>query len=121
MKILYQPEGSKTCGHHCVAMIAEVPVFEVVKVIGHTNGTRTKEIAAALRHFGFNPAERLKRFHHQKQLPVICMLKIIYRKNSHWVVYNNGFVYCPGLGVYRYHKQAFLNQKGRATSFLKIN
>jgi hypothetical protein len=40
---LQQPHDSKTCGHHCIAMLCGVPVEEVIELVGHTRLTLTRD------------------------------------------------------------------------------
>lgn len=124
MKHLKQPKNSKTCGHHCVAMVAGVPAKKVISIIGHERATRTKELAAAIGELELFCANRAKRF---KQfvdvLPRICILKIHFKKvkHTHWVVFNNGIIYDPGHEcTYAFCKEHFDIMGQRATSFIDI-
>lgn len=122
MKILFQPEKSSTCGQHCVAMISGVSPEESISVFRSVGATNTKQLHKVLNHFGFESPEKLEKIKSSTVLPDLCILKITYdwRKNTgHWVVYKNGFVYCPSLGVYSYSDHEYV-ELGRPTSFLKI-
>jgi hypothetical protein len=118
MKILLQPAGSKTCGHHCVAMISKRSVEDVTKIIGHSKGTYTIELHRAFAFFSIYTDKRLTRVKGEN-IPDTCILKIKWKKGGHWVVHHRGNVYDPAYGIYpframnRYHS-------GRATSYLKI-
>jgi len=121
MKHIYQPEGSKSCGQHCVAMIAGISVEESIAAFGHDKGTRRKAVIEVLKKLGLNPGKKAYRFILQKQLPELCMLIIKWdKKGSHWVVYNNGKIYCPLYGVFDYSKQNIADKGGEALMYLKI-
>lgn len=96
IKHIKQPENSNTCGHYCVAMITGKPLEDVIKVIGHTKGTYTREIVAALQHFGLKPlSTRLKRF--TSTVPATCIVKMKFLNTwrSHWILVVDGWIYDP--------------------------
>lgn len=117
-----QPNGSKTCGQHVVAMLADVPVSETIKVYGHSHATSTKEHRAALKHFGFETAPRFKRYRYKKDLPKLCIIRMkhLIGKGSHVAIYHNGFIYCSELGVWKYNKEYFEAIRCRPVSYLEV-
>lgn len=122
MEILLQPTKSRTCGQHCVAMVAGISVLESIELFGHKNGTTPKMVSEVFKKLGYKQAKRkLFNFAYEKQLPKVCLLCIHWDKSGgHWVVYNNGDIYCPGKGIYKYNLKNIHNQKGRASHFLFI-
>ncbi len=103
---LKQPEGSKLCGHTCVAMIGNTPIDFIVELIGHRRGTTAKDIAKVLRHLGFQCPDR-------RVLGVptsgVALVTVRYKPGhvpntkgakwwSHWVLYFHGSYYCPSSG-----------------------
>lgn len=121
MRHYFQPEGSSTCGQHCVAMVADITPEESIKLFGSIGGTRTKQLHEVFKKLNIKTEEKLSRIKKDTELPNLCILKIVYSKtHSHWVVYNNGIVYCPGRGIYDYYEHEYL-ELGKVTSYLEIN
>ncbi len=134
MKIehLRQPAGSRLCGQTCVAMVAGVSIDKAVEVIGHTHGTRTREISAGLNKLGFLCDSKLKVLSKTKplleQLPDLAIVnsrwKAEHRKTpgGHWVVWHDGRVYDPEFNfVDKVPKQEWLTNKDwRLTSFAAV-
>lgn len=123
MELKLQPEGSKTCGQHCIAMIAGISVKEAIEVVGVStkSGTSAKHMSSALTKLGYKPRKGLNWFIYKKELPKVCLLVIKWNtKGSHWVVYNDGKVYCPVHGIFDYSYQNIANLKGVAGWYLKI-
>jgi len=120
--IQLQPRDSKTCGQHCVAMIAGVEVSHSINVFGHYRGTRSREQIAELKHYGLDTAPKYRVYKYKYQLPRLCILRAKHKigSGSHVVVYANGLIYCPAYGVYRYsdYKQTFYHM--RLTSYLEV-
>lgn len=120
--IQFQPKGSKTCGQHVVAMLADVPVIESIKAYGHSHATRTKEHRAALKHFGIDSAPRFTRYKYKKDLPKLCIIRMkhLIGSGSHVAIYHNGFVYCSEFGVGKYNKEYFEWVRSRPVSYLEV-
>jgi hypothetical protein len=100
---LFQPENSKLCGQTCIAMISNTTIEEAIVVVGHKKGTTTKELARAIRHYGYVCPERLMPIRN-KELPYFCLCKIV-RKNKktggwHWILLKDGLFYDPSRGVF---------------------
>jgi hypothetical protein len=120
MKLVPQKPGSFNCGQCCVAMVAGIERKASCKVFGTKGVTTTKSVRRALEKLGYQVNERLKSFRSESALPATCMLRLTYPKEvqhyGHWVVYHQGFIYCPSLGVYSY---AALGRGGeKCTSYL---
>lgn len=94
MKLIQQPRPSRTCGHHCLAMILDVPVQDVIEQIGHTHGTRPPELMKVLNSHGY--FAKLEPYKDRRYLNRICILGIRWEKGGHWRVYNDGVIYDPG-------------------------
>jgi hypothetical protein len=102
-------------------MLAGVNLEESVKVFGHTKGTTTRALAKALWFLGLESCFRLIPFKKESTLPRLCILKQVWpgERNWHWVVYNNGLIYCPTNGIYEYADgQAYTG--GKFTSYLSL-
>lgn len=120
MKHYFQPEGSSTCGQHCVAMVAGITPEESINIFKSKGGTRTIQLHEAFKALGFETKEKLTRIKNDTKLPDLCIIKIVYSKtHSHWVVYKNGIVYCSGRGIYDYYEHEYL-ELGKPTSYLEI-
>jgi hypothetical protein len=124
INLVVQPKDSSICGHCCVAMITGKPLEDVIKVIGHQRGTRTKEIHKALAAFGIKTKPKLTRFTNHSGLPSLGIVKITYdwrKNNGHWMVIKDFVCYCPGGTISHWTEYLEKSPKGRLTSFLTIN
>lgn len=97
---LKQPKRSKTCGQHCIAMLAGVPVADVVSRFGDgaTSQAKLLEIAAA---FGVRQGARLWVFNRDDELPRNGFLKMrkARRKYFHWACVIDGVLHDPSQEV----------------------
>src|SRR5579863_643692 len=121
--IQLQPHGSKTCGQHCVAMVAGVPVAESIEVFGHKHSTETKDQVAALKYLGLETAPKYRRYKLKNDLPKLCIIRMkhLAGSGSHVAVYHNGFVYCPTYGVFKYTSYVeWVKNTMRPVYFLEI-
>lgn len=127
MNLVLQKPGSFNCGQCCVAMVAGLDRKASCKVFGTKGSTTTKMVRRALKKLGYESNERLKTFRKESALPGTCMLVLRFPKEvqytGHWVVYHNGLIYCPSLGVYPYADLAMLATRDRVkcTSYLGFN
>lgn len=122
MKILIQPTGSKTCGHHCVAMITGHSVDHVIKSIGHQRATTTKMVANLLIEYGYTCPMKLTRYKRQ-ELPETCILKYRFagRSTGHWVVKHGPLIYDPSIGVYPFDQAGIeASIQCKISSFLPV-
>lgn len=110
---IQQPPDSNLCGQCCVAMVARVPLEDVIAVMGTRGRTRTRQVAAALRHYGFScPRNSLTRIHpslvHSVDFTNVyvqrCILKVLYPwagdmkdMRGHWVLIWDGVVHDPAI------------------------
>lgn len=94
---LKQPKRSKTCGQHCIAMMAGVPVSEVISRFGSSATSQAKilEIAKA---FGLRQGSKLWVLNREGELPTTGILKL--RKARlryfHWACVIDGVLHDPG-------------------------
>jgi hypothetical protein len=106
MNLVLQKPNSFCCGQCCVAMVAGIKLKASYKVFGTRGCTTTKSVRRALEKLGYQVNERLKTFRKEEGLPSPCMLALRFPKevqsSGHWVVYDNGLIYCPSLGIYPY-------------------
>lgn len=103
------------CGQACVAMLAGVPVEEVVSVMGNDKGTGKKDIARALDHYGIRQAKTMTKADNATVLPKACILKVLMPTYGHWVLYYGGKYYDPEFGL-----METLHPKARIQFYLEI-
>lgn len=122
MEHYYQPEGSSTCGQHCVAMIAGITPKKSIELFKSKGGTRTKQLHEVFKLLKITSDSVLSRIKIGTKLPDLCILKIVYSKShSHWVVYNKGTIFCPGRGIYDYSEHEYIQELGKVTSYMTIS
>lgn len=98
IKYIKQPT-EYLCGQACVAMIANVSVDDVIKVMNNDKGTGKKDIAKALEHYGITQAKTMTKADNSTSLPSVCILKVLLPKYSHWVLYYHGKYFDPEFGL----------------------
>jgi hypothetical protein len=81
----------KTCGHACLAMLSGKSEIDIIQLIGHSRGTKTKEIINALNELNIKNSEKLVRHCNKNPLPEIGILKTVPRGrkasgNWHWIL-----------------------------------
>ena len=105
IQYIKQPTGYQ-CGQACVAMLAGVPVEEVVAVMQNDKGTGKKDIERALNHYGIKQAKTMTKADNASVLPRGCILKVLLPGYGHWVLYYDGKYYDPEFGLTEtlYHK-----------------
>lgn len=97
MRHLQQPKRSKTCGQHCVAMLAGVPVEQVVSKAGE-KATKPAELLKIAASFGLKQKSNLwVLIRGDYELPNNGILKLRKprRKNFHWACVVNGQIHDP--------------------------
>lgn len=122
INIIFQPKGSRTCGQHCVAMICGITVNKSIYTIKKSGATRTCDLHNAFSVFGYKSDEKLTRIKNDTVLPGLCILKVTWKiKGSHWVIYNDGIIYCPVNGCYEFNQYLYnIKGKGKITSYLPV-
>jgi hypothetical protein len=102
-------------------MLAGVSIEKSIAVFGKRGGTRTKDMVAALREFGFVvPSEKLIRLKAGQTPPAYCIAKICWYKGdkrsnqSHWVLKWEGKYYDPEDDLF------IMPSHGKFTSYLPI-
>jgi len=60
----------RNCGQIAVAVITGQPLREVYEIIGHDGGTKTKDLARALRKFGYSCPNKLKKLKEKPKLAI---------------------------------------------------
>jgi hypothetical protein len=124
LEVVFQPEGSRVCGHCCVAMITGASLSDVYAIIGHRHGTSSREIAHALQYLGHRCDGHLHVLSSRRllaDLPSFCMAVIKWtHKTSHWVVHSDGLFYCPAMGMFPLKDWPF-DEPGFFSSYMEID
>ena len=98
IRYIHQPT-EYLCGQACVAMIADVSVDEVIRVMDNDRATGKKDIEKALEYFGIAQAKTMTKADKSTPLPPVCILKVLLPRYSHWVLYCHGKYYDPEFGL----------------------
>jgi hypothetical protein len=94
----YKQQGAKrNCGQIAVAALTGKTVEEIEAVVGHSHGTKTKELAEALRRLGCLCDDRARPLSQFVSWPDTALLQVRGggRPGWHWVAYEKGMV-CDG-------------------------
>lgn len=118
-----QPEGSRLCGHSVLAMVLGVPLDRACEVMGHRRGTRTRELVAALGEHALDSRLRVIGKRPLLGVPDPCVLKVRWKKGSHYVLRVGTAVYDPefprAVDLLFWTGRVALAE-GRITSFLPV-
>ena len=87
------------CGQTVVAMLANVPIDEVIAIMETDKGTSVSEIDAALYYYGIKHGKSRKRVTADTILPEIFILSLKLPGYGHWSLYYKGTYYDPEFGV----------------------
>jgi hypothetical protein len=87
------------CGQSCVAMLANVSVDEVIKILGTDKGTNKQNLIKALDYYGIKYAPNSIKYDSETSLPELCIIRMILPGYSHWGVYFKGVYFDPEFGV----------------------
>jgi len=103
------------CGQACVAMIADVPVGDVIRVMNNDQSTGKKDIERALEYYWIRQAKTMTKADNNTPLPPVCILKVVLPRYSHWVLYYHGKYYDPEFGL-----MDRLYSKAKIQSYLEL-
>ena len=124
MKLKLQPLNSKCCGQYCISIISNKPIKEIIELFGHSHSTVTKELIEVLKILNTEIESksliRIKKDNLDLFNRGLFILKYhwINRKNTHWVVCENGIIYDPYFGKYKFEEVNLYN--AIPTSYLKL-
>ena len=116
VKHLKQPKRSKTCGQHCVAMLANVPVASVIERFGNRS-TTPSQLLEIVGECGLRATTALWQIPRSAaDMPSTGILKLRKkgRRNFHWACVINGVIHDPacdtaGAIVRNYEVVAFIS------------
>ena len=103
------------CGQACVAMIADVSVDDVIRVMNNDQAPGKKDIERALDHYGIRQAKTMTKADNDTPLPPVCLLKVYLPGYSHWVLFYHGKYYDPEFGL-----TDGLYRKAKIQSYLEL-
>lgn len=114
-----QPDTTRECGQACVAMVLKTTLREARSLIGHRHGTRTPELARAMRKRGVICGSKLMRRSGGYHWPENCLVRMtptfrVNKSDTHWVVRLNGRWYDPMM------THGGVCVPGRKTSYLRL-
>lgn len=132
-----QPPGTGQCGQYAVANLLNKLPEEVIiafKCTGTNNvkgGTKTNQVAKALKWMGYQCDERMKIITPKTKLPKHCLISVGWygppinsglrrEVSGHWIAYKNGLVICSGSGIYNSLKEYTEQNNGYASAYLEI-
>ncbi len=106
-------------------MLTGSSLRRVVNIIGHEHGTRTKELAKAIRRLGYDCDDRLRRTRDldgslEKVSKALVKLKFENRRNWHWLAWIDGTVYDPSFTQPESNFSRLRNYLARPTSYLEV-
>lgn len=121
-----QPRKTRICGQIAVAVIADVPLEEVIEVIGHRNGTKSPVLSLALAHYGYKAPKRARALRVAPPL-AIGQLRRVGRSGGgwhwHWVAIIDGTVFdgeVDGPRPLTWYRRDAEHRGWRITSYLPV-
>lgn len=99
-KIIYVHEPTDLqCGQAVLAMLTEIPVGEVARLLDNDRETDLREMKEFLRGHGFEVSDVRVPVQTKEQLPKVCVLSLETPRCWHWSLYCDGVFYDPEHGV----------------------
>ena len=99
-KIIYVHEPTDLqCGQAVLAMLTEIPVGEVARLLDNDRETDLREMKEFLRGQGFEVSDVRVPVQTKEQLPEVCVLSLETPRCWHWSLYCDGVFYDPEHGV----------------------
>lgn len=99
-KIIYVHEPTDLqCGQAVLAMLTEIPVGEVARLLDNDRETDLREMKEFLRGHGFEVSDARVQVQTKEQLPEVCILSLETPRCWHWSLYCDGVFYDPEHGV----------------------
>ena len=87
------------CGQAVLAMLTEIPVGEVARLLDNDRETDLREMKEFLRGHGFEVSDVRVPVQTKEQLPEVCILSLETPRCWHWSLYCDGVFYDPEHGV----------------------
>ena len=87
------------CGQAVIAMLGNLSVSEVIKIVGTERETTLKQMLSALDTLKIRYSLERKTATSKDNLPPICILSLETPKCWHWSLYFEGVFYDPEYGI----------------------
>lgn len=98
---LKQPQNGY-CGQTCLAMLAGIPVDEVIKIMKSTKWQASiSKVLETLDYFGFSYKRPVYTHGKKVEFPKCCIINVRSCENNHLLVYYDSVFYDPASGVTR--------------------
>lgn len=127
MRFIKQNPDTRNCGQIAVAMLTNRTVEEIQTIVGHSHGTKTRELISALRGLGYGTADRCHRYIRQFTPFGLAQVHSNQRPGWHWVAVGAGYVWDGngygeiGAEVYETCARLFYNDETvHITSYLGV-
>ena len=100
MRLVRQPRHSNTCGHACIAMLADVPIRHVIAALAHDRPTAWKALYSTAFVFGIVCSPELVPVFEVDDMAPVCVVAVPGASQAvgHWVVKYGDIVYDPAVG-----------------------
>lgn len=92
---LQQPQSMRTCGQHCLAMLANISVTDACSVVGHRRGLDYGDMRDALSKLGFHFNYCFELGDAPDSGVFLCKLRKARRRNWHWIIKVDGIFFDP--------------------------
>lgn len=96
MQVVFQPKNSRLCGQCSIACLTGERLEFIIGLFRHSHGTTTKQLIEVLWLLSIECGSRLER--NTGTFPETCIVKVNWKKGSHWVLFYKGYIYCSELG-----------------------
>ncbi len=97
-KHIYEPTPLQ-CGQAVLAMLADISVDEIIKIVGTDRETNLQQMFLALDTLGISYSPERISVNDKSELPRVALLSIETPKCWHWSMYFEGKFYDPEYGV----------------------
>lgn len=91
----YRQSAKRNCGQIAVAALTEKTVEEIEALVGHSHGTKTKELVSILRSLGYGCPDRAIPEKRLLQIPDFGLAQVHNpnRAGWHWVAFGEGLIF----------------------------
>ena len=98
IKYIHEPTDLQ-CGQAVLAMVLEMDVDEIVRLLDNDRETTLREMKDTFRSYGIYISDERKEAQNRGDLPSLCLLSLETPRCWHWSLYADGVFYDPEHGV----------------------
>ncbi|MCA1800121.1 MAG: hypothetical protein LC650_02360 [Actinobacteria bacterium] len=132
LKLKVQPEGVGICGQCSMAMVLDVPVSDVVKLLPTINGTSAGQRNRVMAEYYSKPVIEVRKVDNRKYIDlsgvgVIAISTTKGPRRGHAMAFKDGAIYDPGGRVFEgyramldYYKEAWGGARVRNVSYVEV-